>query len=303
MKDNKICFSRTLTYLVLLVVVVVGAFYLLNSLNSKKLTSNTEAKTAGNMSSSGYAWDELTCKQNFRCAYNLSKNISIDKGVYRYKCIKPNNCVGINPVNGSNVGQMCKWADSNNDGNFAYELSNNTSCDKAGSLPSNACTGKTGKIKELVGTVRKRMHGPNEYQWYVDARVYGQTYGASCLTEYVNCCYNNDYETAADGTAYKSDAEVELVVNGNCSRCLPVTRVEIDSGCTSLKGKVEPKSIKYVNIYGEQVKSCVIYNGSYLSYTNLWGNKCSYSLENNVPSTSSIREQNIGQPWLDLCGK
>jgi len=43
MKDNKICFSRTLAYLVLLVAVVVGAFYVMNYANSQKIGSEPKA--------------------------------------------------------------------------------------------------------------------------------------------------------------------------------------------------------------------------------------------------------------------
>lgn len=43
MKDNKICFNKTLTYLILLVGAVVGAFYVMNYANNQKVTQNTEA--------------------------------------------------------------------------------------------------------------------------------------------------------------------------------------------------------------------------------------------------------------------
>ena len=47
MKDeNKICFNKTLTYLVLLVAAVVGAFYVMNYANEKKITTNTEATSS-----------------------------------------------------------------------------------------------------------------------------------------------------------------------------------------------------------------------------------------------------------------
>jgi hypothetical protein len=44
MKDeNKVCFNKTLTYLVLLVAAVVGAFYVMNYANTQKVSKNTEA--------------------------------------------------------------------------------------------------------------------------------------------------------------------------------------------------------------------------------------------------------------------
>jgi len=45
MKDeNKLCFNKTLTYLVLLIVVVVGAFYVINYANSQKLGGKPRAE-------------------------------------------------------------------------------------------------------------------------------------------------------------------------------------------------------------------------------------------------------------------
>lgn len=47
MKDeNKLCFNKTLTYLVLLVAAVVGAFYVMNYANSQKLGSKPRASEA-----------------------------------------------------------------------------------------------------------------------------------------------------------------------------------------------------------------------------------------------------------------
>ena len=46
MKDDKICFPKTLTYLVLLVAAVVGGFYIMNYVNNNRLTSDSEAAGA-----------------------------------------------------------------------------------------------------------------------------------------------------------------------------------------------------------------------------------------------------------------
>lgn len=43
MKDDKICFSKTLTYIVLLVVVIVGAFWVSNYTNTQKLGATPKA--------------------------------------------------------------------------------------------------------------------------------------------------------------------------------------------------------------------------------------------------------------------
>lgn len=43
MKNDKFCVSKTLSYLVALVVAVVGAFYVMNYVNTQKLSSNTQA--------------------------------------------------------------------------------------------------------------------------------------------------------------------------------------------------------------------------------------------------------------------
>lgn len=51
MKD-KFCFSKTLTYLVLLVAVVVGTFYTINYVNQKKVTTDSEA--ASNVGSNSF---------------------------------------------------------------------------------------------------------------------------------------------------------------------------------------------------------------------------------------------------------
>jgi hypothetical protein len=60
MKNNKFCVSRTLVYLVLLVVAVVGAFYVMNYANSQKVGS--EPKAAGvKCLSDGYSFN---CKIN-----------------------------------------------------------------------------------------------------------------------------------------------------------------------------------------------------------------------------------------------
>lgn len=46
MKDDKICFPKTLTYLVLLVVALIGGFYIMNYVNDNRLTSDSEAAGA-----------------------------------------------------------------------------------------------------------------------------------------------------------------------------------------------------------------------------------------------------------------
>lgn len=43
MKDDKICFPKTLTYLVLLVVALIGGFWVMNYVNKQKLGTNPEA--------------------------------------------------------------------------------------------------------------------------------------------------------------------------------------------------------------------------------------------------------------------
>lgn len=58
MKDDKICFSRTLTYLVLLVAVVFGAFWVINYANTQKLGQTPKAGASTCQPISGAAWCE-----------------------------------------------------------------------------------------------------------------------------------------------------------------------------------------------------------------------------------------------------
>lgn len=47
MKNDKFCVSKTLSYLVALVVAVVGAFYVMNYVNTQKVTTDSEASAYG----------------------------------------------------------------------------------------------------------------------------------------------------------------------------------------------------------------------------------------------------------------
>lgn len=54
MKDDKICFSKTLTYLVLLVAVVFGAFWMMNYTNSTKIGGTPKAANSCNATVANY---------------------------------------------------------------------------------------------------------------------------------------------------------------------------------------------------------------------------------------------------------
>ncbi len=78
MKDNKICFNKTLTYLVLLVVAVVGAFWVMNYANTQNLGGTPKA--AGDCSylykGVNYTIPEAGCAKDYVTEWQTS-----------YKCV------------------------------------------------------------------------------------------------------------------------------------------------------------------------------------------------------------------------
>ncbi|TRZ51304.1 hypothetical protein D4R99_04555 [bacterium] len=86
MKNDKFCFNKTLTYLVLLVLVVVGFFWVMNGVNSGKTSKNTEA--AG------------TCNFTNGCAVHVPSGSTI----VEYYCIGKTA-----PSNSAIPGQVCTW--------------------------------------------------------------------------------------------------------------------------------------------------------------------------------------------------
>lgn len=88
MKDDKICFSKTLTYLVLLVAVVFGAFWVMNYTNSQNLGSTPQAAgecsyrykgTTFSIPNGTCATDVVTeWKTSYKCINGRLKNDSVN---------------------------------------------------------------------------------------------------------------------------------------------------------------------------------------------------------------------------------
>ncbi|MDO9028308.1 MAG: hypothetical protein Q7U68_05545, partial [Candidatus Roizmanbacteria bacterium] len=100
MKDNKICFSRTLSYLVVLVVVVLGTVVVMNKVNEQKISQKSQAGELNildhNKCKSKAKDVNAFCARNGNCGQYAKPirsliNYDCDKNVFKVgRCCTPN---------------------------------------------------------------------------------------------------------------------------------------------------------------------------------------------------------------------
>ncbi|MCL4364692.1 hypothetical protein M1328_05665, partial [Patescibacteria group bacterium] len=184
MKDNKFCFNKTLTYLVLLIVAVVGAFWVMNYANKQNLGNVPQAAGGG----CTWAMAPRTCS-DIATAYNTpftedaSRDVKDKNKNVLYYC-----CVGQPMPTVSTSGQSCKQQGGN-----WYNTKSYSTCDDLGKAYNGTFTTAT---------------SPSDASYYSGyncciLQKQAPTTGQSCKQQGGNWYNTKSYSTCDDlGKAY-----------------------------------------------------------------------------------------------------
>lgn len=240
MKNDKFCFSKTLTYLVLLVAVVAGTFLFINYTNTQKLTTNSEA--TGNKRN---ATDDADCRSKTgdnksyctvaRCL-NLATGTSIDKSkvdLTKYDCAKDGVlkqfagrcCLG---TSGYKVPTPVPYKQTINTGTAPQSQTTAQYClskvNEISGLPRN----KDGKVEQL------RYNDITSY-YYAGFYVYNGNIRKSgdCAQDYKTCMLpNNTSQSYVGEKCFTPNKFLDLS---------SITQSKIKKYCSNMKGKIVEK--------------------------------------------------------------
>lgn len=215
MKDDKICFPKTLTYLVLLVVAVVGSFYIMNYVNNNRLTSDSEAAGACR-NTQGVKGVVITLGR--RCEnLNTGKDTYgefADYNVKGYRC-----CISLrqpNAYSGNETKSTCqakknKIADKFNNGSCTYytgEVSSQGRCKVGVNADSIACSSGRGNLIGNRNQILKNACGDLKGKIKDGAKIAGNG-NRTCLV------YSGDYRQSGNRPDWIDNCLVENQIDIN----------------------------------------------------------------------------------------
>ncbi len=294
MKDNKFCISRTLVYLVLLIVAVVGGLYVTGKMNSQNLSS--KPKAAGDDSCPRYDGGGYNA-ENRVIAYIEYSNDS--------NYLNPIKCYGF-------TGLRTKYSDKNearknNPGKMIYYA--DEIAEKVGqSMSKEAYNGCF--MEEIPCFIPKQIVkdeetcDPNTYTWAPNPTPTGKTYGTGSKSFYgfqQICVKNTGYKIVGfkavnDGSHFYYFSDPSDTIS---SKCQTTTKGVNEWNCQSITSA--PKLMgKYYGGYDESLcpKGTLIW----LSYANNVNNdntKKQYDYNWEDLKTNPISPD----PQWDLCVK
>lgn len=199
MKDDKICFPKTLTYLVLLVVALIGGFYIMNYVNNNRLTSESEA--AGACRNAQGVKGIVIKRSRGTCGI-----LNIGKDTYKeftdYK-VEGFRCCMLqrqpNAYSGSETKETCRAkrdliADKFNNGSCTYytgEVSSQGRCKVGVNADSIACSPGVGSYIGNRNTILKDRCGDLKGKIKDDVKIAGNG-NRTCLV------YSGDYRQSGN---------------------------------------------------------------------------------------------------------
>lgn len=216
MKDDKICFPKTLTYLVLLVAALIGGFYIMNYVNNSRLTSDSEAAGACR---NAQGVKGITIKSTRACGdLNTAKDTykeSIDYEVEGFRCCMSQRQPNV--YQGSEEKSTCqvkknKIAERFNNGSCTYytgEVSSQGRCKVGVSADKIECEGielinRNVYLKSACGDIKGAIKG--------DAKIAGNG-NRTCLVYSGGFKQSGNFESWIDYCLAEDEIDINITAD------------------------------------------------------------------------------------------